>query len=100
LLIPEALVNPQKACNDFYVAGQLSKKSRFIEPVLKQAFMQKIGHRLHAGMDISDGLSKDLSRLCKESKGVGIQWHKRFSKKELCSGEEYELLLPFRQEIK
>ncbi len=75
--------------------GNVGSRSRFITPSLKASFMQKAGRHLHAGMDISDGLSKDLSRLLKESGKRGIKWFHRLSKRMLCSGEEYEMLFTF-----
>lgn len=75
--------------------GNVSFKSRFVTPLLKQCFMKKAGKFLNAGMDISDGLSKDLSRLLYESGQHGIQWHKKIPKRIMCSGEEYEMLFTF-----
>ena len=46
-------------------------------------------------MDISDGLSKDLSRLLKASGNVGLNVKHPMSKRILCSGEEYEMLFSF-----
>lgn len=89
------LGNSSKGLTRLLRGGHVGGRSRFVKPELKKVFMQKIGHRLHSGMDISDGLSKDLSRLCKESGRVGIAWHKKISKHLLCSGEEYEMLFTF-----
>jgi len=75
--------------------GNVTSKSRFMQPLLRNKFVEKAGKWLHAGMDISDGLSKDLSRLLKESGKCGIQWYQNFSKPVLCSGEEYEMLFTF-----
>lgn len=74
--------------------GKLSAKSRFITPVLKDKFFYKASKHLHSGLDISDGLSKDLSRLCQDSK-VGVRFFQKIDKKVLCSGEEYEMLFSF-----
>lgn len=74
--------------------GTLSKRSRFITPVLKKDFFYKASKYIHAGLDISDGLSKDLSRIC-EASGVGMQFFKKIDKRVLCSGEEYEMLFTF-----
>lgn len=75
--------------------GSVTSRSRFVTPVLKKAFMQKAGGILHSGMDISDGLSKDLSRLLKESGNKDIRWSNSLPKQTLCSGEEYEMLFTF-----
>lgn len=75
--------------------GVVSSRSRFVTPTLSKAFMKQTGGFLHAGMDISDGLSKDLSRLLNASGGLGMTWHRHFPKRVLCSGEEYELLFTF-----
>lgn len=50
-------------------------------------------------MDISDGLSKDLSRLLK-CNHLGVSLRKKLSKKELYSGEEYEILFGFPKKNK
>ena len=75
--------------------GSVGKNARFIAPNLKNTFMAHASKALNAGMDISDGLSKDLSRLLKESGGLGIRWTKSLPKRILCSGEEYEMLFTF-----
>lgn len=75
--------------------GEVGSHSRFVTPTLKHAFMKKAGKFLHAGMDVSDGLSKDLSRLLKESGGLGIRWSTSLPKRISCSGEEYEMLFTF-----
>ncbi len=75
--------------------GKLSSKSRFITPSLKADFFYEASKFVSAGLDISDGLSKDLSRLCKSSGNKGVDFIKNFSKHELCSGEEYEMLFSF-----
>jgi len=75
--------------------GQIGKDSRFIKPTLKANFIFKASKHLHAGMDISDGLSKDLSRLLKASGGLGLQVSRKLAKRIVCSGEEYEMLFSF-----
>ncbi|MFB1008841.1 MAG: thiamine-phosphate kinase [Sulfurospirillum sp.] len=75
--------------------GSISKKSRFMKPELKADFVYKASKHLHAAMDISDGLSKDLSRLLKASGNVGLNVKHPMSKRILCSGEEYEMLFSF-----
>ncbi|HEF1517314.1 TPA: thiamine-phosphate kinase, partial [Campylobacter coli] len=58
---------------------------------------------ISCAMDISDGLSKDLSRLLAQNK-CGISWFKKLDDYTLYSGEEYEILFAFdekeRQNIK
>ncbi|MBE0490797.1 MAG: thiamine-phosphate kinase [Sulfurospirillum sp.] len=73
--------------------GKLGANSRFITPQLRQNFIKEAANYINHGLDISDGLSKDLSRLC--AKKVGVQFTQKLSKNELCSGEEYEMLFSF-----
>lgn len=75
--------------------GKLNGKSRFITPDLKGNFIYEASKYLTAGLDISDGLSKDLSRLCKSSGFFDINFFHQPSKDILCSGEEYEMLFSF-----
>lgn len=76
---------------------KLSKNHRFIEPTLRADFIYKARKYLHCGLDISDGLGKDLSRLCKIN-SLGINFTCKIPKKVLCSGEEYEMLVSFPKE--
>lgn len=76
---------------------ELSKTHRFIEPTLRADFIYKARKYLHCGLDISDGLGKDLSRLCKIN-SLGISFTCKVPKKVLCSGEEYEMLVSFPKE--
>lgn len=75
--------------------GHVNSYSRFVTPQLKASFVYEASRYINAGLDISDGLSKDLSRLCKSSGNLGIKFFTKFSKSELCSGEEYEMLFSF-----
>ena len=74
--------------------GKIDKNSKFITPDLKADFFYKAAKFTTSAMDISDGLSQDLSRLL-EKNGAGIKFLKNLSKDELFSGEEYEILFTF-----
>ncbi len=73
---------------------KLSKKSKLITPVIKSKFLYKAAPFINAATDISDSLSKDLSRISLLSK-VGFKFFRDFDKNILCSGEEYEILFTF-----
>ncbi len=73
---------------------KLSSKSKFITPSLKDIFFYEASKYIHASLDISDGLSKDLSRLCRVN-NLGVKFFKKIPKEVLCSGEEYEILFSF-----
>jgi len=75
--------------------GSVGKNARFMKPALKVDFVSKAAKHLNAGMDISDGLSKDLSRLLKASGNLGLHVKRKMPKRTLCSGEEYEMLFSF-----
>jgi len=68
--------------------------SKFIKPQLRGDFFYEAAPLIHAALDISDGLSKDLSRLAKANR-MGFAFNRNISKEELCSGEEYEILFTF-----
>lgn len=74
--------------------GKIDENSKIITPDLKADFFYKAAKFTTSAMDISDGLSQDLSRLL-EKNGAGIKFLKNLSKDELFSGEEYEILFTF-----
>ncbi len=73
---------------------QINEDSKFITPTLKADFFYEASKYIHGALDISDGLSKDLSRLSKLN-SVGFEFLCNFNKDILCSGEEYEILFTF-----
>ena len=75
--------------------GKVTSKSRFVTPVLKKEFIFKASKYLSAGMDVSDGLSKDLSRITAMHKGMSFSPFSKLPKRLVCSGEEYEMLITF-----
>ncbi len=80
------------------MAGEtIAPDSRFIRPILRDRFLYEAAPLLHAGLDISDGLSKDLSRLSRINH-VGFRFHAPLPREMLCSGEEYEMLFAFAPE--
>ena len=70
------------------------KNSRFFKPVIRQRFIQKTRHYLSSGMDISDGLFADLTKLSKANR-LGYKFIETIPKSIGCSGEEYEMLISF-----
>ena len=72
------------------------KSSRFISPTLRDRFFYSIARYVTSSLDISDGLSKELSRLSKLNR-VGFKFFKKIPKAKLCSGEEYEMLFSFKK---
>jgi thiamine-monophosphate kinase len=70
---------------------KIDKNSKFIRPTLRSDFFYKASSHFTSAMDISDGLSKDLSRLSTIN-GVGFEFFKKLDRQLLCSGEEYEVL--------
>lgn len=69
--------------------------SKFITPRLRETFLYEAAPLMSAALDISDGLSKDLSRLSAIN-GVGFSFTQTIDKSVLCSGEEYEILFTFK----
>jgi len=74
--------------------GSVHSKSRFVSPVLRQKFIQKSRAYLRCGMDLSDGLYSDATKLC-NANNLGLQWSRKLHKNVACSGEEYEMLFAF-----
>lgn len=73
---------------------KISKKSKFVKPVLNPEFFYNIAKYVNASMDISDGLFLDLEKLSKSS-NVGFEFFENISEDIGISGEEYELLFTF-----
>ncbi len=70
---------------------KIPPNSKLIKPTLRKEFVFQASPYIKATMDISDGLSKDLSRLSKLN-DIGFEFTCSLSELELCSGEEYEIL--------
>lgn len=90
------LGDSKKGLTKLLRGGKISSKSRFITPNLRGDFFYEASKYITAGLDISDGLSKDLSRICKSSGDLGVKFYKKLDKTILCSGEEYEMLFSFK----
>ncbi len=78
---------------------KISRRSRLIKPVLRDKFFYEVSKWISSSLDISDGLSKELSRLSKANR-VGFEFFKNIGRSELCSGEEYEVLFGFDERYK
>jgi thiamine-monophosphate kinase len=75
---------------------RISKKSKFIQPVLHDRFFYDIAAYVNAGLDISDGLFFELERLSKAN-SIGFDFFEPIDLEVGCSGEEYEILFSFSQ---
>lgn len=71
--------------------------SRFYEPTLRRDFIGKSRPYLTVGMDISDGLFCDTNKLLDINK-YGIKILKNINDNMGLSGEEYEMLVGFKEE--
>lgn len=78
---------------------KLSKKSKFITPKLNPKFFYAISKYISFGMDISDGLFFELSRVSKIN-NLGYKFLTKIDKSIGCSGEEYEMLFGFDKKHK
>ncbi|MEK6659811.1 MAG: thiamine-phosphate kinase [Campylobacterota bacterium] len=79
--------------------GKIHKKSKFVNIKLRDKFISKSARFLSCGMDISDGLFSDLSKLSSVNR-VGFKFYKKIPKSIGCSGEEYEMLFGFDKRYK
>ncbi len=75
---------------------KIESDSKFITPTLRVDFISQAAPYLVAGMDISDGLSKDLSRLSQLNE-KGFAFFGDMDEDILCSGEEYEILFACKE---
>jgi thiamine-monophosphate kinase len=75
----------------------IHKNSRFYEPILRGEFVEKSREYLSAGMDISDGLFCDTNKLL-EINNVGLELFEKIDDEMGLSGEEYEMLVGFKEE--
>lgn len=74
--------------------GKIHKKSPFVSFNLRQSFIAEVTPYLSSGMDISDGLFRDIKKLTDMNR-VGVKFSKKITKAIGCSGEEYEMLVSF-----
>ncbi len=76
---------------------EISKKSKFIKPVLNAKFFYEIAPLITTSMDISDGLFFELERLSKVN-NLGFEFFENIDEDIGTSGEEYEILFSFNEE--
>lgn len=75
---------------------KISKKSKFIKPVLKPDFFYEIAPLITTSMDISDGLFFELERLSKAN-NLNFEFYENIDANIGTSGEEYEILFSFNK---
>jgi thiamine-monophosphate kinase len=88
------LGDSKKDLKKLFNLGKIHRKSKFVDIKLQQKFIQNTSRFLKVGMDISDGLFSDLSKLA-QINGMGFKFFKSINRKIGCSGEEYEMLIGF-----
>ncbi len=76
---------------------KIDSNSRFIEPILRGDFIYRVRDYLSAGMDISDGLFCDTDKLLDHNR-LGFIELIKIDDEVGRSGEEYEMLIGFREE--
>jgi thiamine-monophosphate kinase len=89
-----SLGSVKKDLKKAFCGYNLPSSSKFITPKLNAKFFYEIAKYVSFGMDISDGLFFELSRVSKLNR-VDYSFFKNYSKEIGCSGEEYELLFGF-----
>ena len=80
--------------NRLFNGEKIPDNSRFIEPVLRQEFIEKVRPHLRVGMDISDGLFCDTNKLLNYN-NIGFKEIIEITNEVGSSGEEYEMLIGF-----
>ncbi len=87
----------KKDLDALYRGEKIKEKSRFYEPTLRAEFIAKARPCLGVGMDISDGLFCDTNKLLDINK-YGIDMLININDSIGLSGEEYEMLVSFKEE--
>ncbi len=80
--------------NKLFKGEKVEDNSRFINPILREAFVKKARAYLSVGMDISDGLFCDTNKLLAYN-NLGFEPLVDISEEVGSSGEEYEMLVGF-----
>ncbi len=89
----------QKDLKKLLNLGFIHKDSKFVHLKLREKFIKNTAKYLSSGMDISDGLYRDLEKLASVNT-IGFKFIKKMSKSFACSGEEYEMLVAFDKRYK
>ena len=89
-----SLGESQRDLNRLFNGEKIASDSRFIEPILRQEFIEKAQQYLSVGMDISDGLFSDTNKLL-DYNNIGFESIIEISYDIGSSGEEYEMLVGF-----
>jgi thiamine-monophosphate kinase len=89
----------KKDLDKLFLNKSISKKSKFIQPILKDKFFFEASKYINSALDISDGLGFELERLSKIN-NIDFKFLKKIKKEIFCSGEEYELLFSFDKKYK
>jgi thiamine-monophosphate kinase len=89
-----SLGESKRDLNRLFRGEKIASDSRFIEPVLRQEFIEKARPYLSVGMDISDGLFSDTNKLL-DYNSIGFEPIIDISYDIGSSGEEYEMLVGF-----
>lgn len=87
----------KKDLNRLFKGEKIAETSRFIAPMLRQEFISQARPYLSVGMDISDGLYCDTNKLL-EYNNIGFEPLIEISDEVGLSGEEYEMLVGFKEE--
>lgn len=80
--------------NRLFDGQKIENDSKFIEPILRQKFIEKARPYLSVGMDISDGLFSDTNKLLNYN-SIGFESIININYDIGSSGEEYEMLVGF-----
>ena len=87
----------KKDLNRLFNGEKVADDSRFIEPILRVEFIEKVRPYLSVGMDISDGLFCDTNKLLDYNE-LGFDSIIDITNEVGSSGEEYEMLIGFDAE--
>ncbi len=88
------LGDSKRDLNRLFKGERIADDSKFIEPILRQEFVEKVRPYLSVGMDISDGLFCDTNKLL-EYNNIGFESTIEIADEVGSSGEEYEMLIGF-----
>ena len=94
-----SLGESKRDLNRLFNGEKIENSSKFIEPVLRQEFIEKARPYLEVGMDISDGLFCDTNKLL-DYNGIGFNLLMDIPDEVGESGEEYEMLIGFKKEYR